>query len=155
MPKRKPLVTLRDAGAFITALPAKTHAEPAWQTAMDCLLLAADKGGPGEFARLGMVKALSPKPPRVAPGKPAAPCRGSNQHHRPARLLKSHGLTLQGKTIKTQQNQMLRGTLVRSEGVELYSVFNGLPQSAGNPRPLTQKRNFRRPPHLLAADRAI
>lgn len=62
VPRGKPLVSLRDAGAYITALPAKTHAESAWQTAMDCLLLAADKGGPPEFARLAMVQALYPKP---------------------------------------------------------------------------------------------
>ena len=61
----KALVTLRDAGAYVTALPLETHAEPVWQTAIDCLLLAADKGGPIEFARLAMHKALHPKPAPV------------------------------------------------------------------------------------------
>ncbi|MDB5616602.1 hypothetical protein [Tardiphaga sp.] len=59
---RKPLETLCDAGAYITALPAETHSTPSWQTAIDCLPLAADKGGPVEFARLAMEKALRPKP---------------------------------------------------------------------------------------------
>ena len=65
VPNGKPLVTLRDAGAYVAALPAKTHAERPWQTAMECLLLAADKGGPIEFARLAMEQALRPKPEPV------------------------------------------------------------------------------------------
>ena len=65
MPQGKPLVTLRDAGAYVTSLPLKIHDAKAWQTAMECLLLAADKGGPIEFARLAMEKALRPKPEPV------------------------------------------------------------------------------------------
>jgi hypothetical protein len=65
VPEGKPLVTLRDAGAYITALPLKVHDAKAWQTAMECLLLVADKAGPPEFARLAMVQALFPKPPPV------------------------------------------------------------------------------------------
>ncbi|MCU1441731.1 MAG: hypothetical protein JWP85_2728 [Rhodoglobus sp.] len=61
VPKGKPLVTLRDAGAYITALPADTHAQPVWQTAMHVLIQTADHGGPMEFARLGMMQALYPK----------------------------------------------------------------------------------------------
>ena len=64
-PRGGRLVTLRDAAAYVTALPAHTHAEAVWQTAIDCLLLAADKGGPIEFARLAMHKALCPKPAPV------------------------------------------------------------------------------------------
>lgn len=62
VPHGKPPETLRDAGAYITSLPLKVHDGRAWQTAMDCLLLAADKGGPIEFARLAMEQALRPKP---------------------------------------------------------------------------------------------
>ncbi len=61
VPRGKPLVTLRDAGAYVASLPVETHAELPWQTATECLLLAADKGGPIEFARLAMVQALRPK----------------------------------------------------------------------------------------------
>lgn len=65
VPGGEPLVTLRDAGAYITALPLKVHDAKAWQTAMECLLLAADKAGPIEFARLAMEQALRPKPEPV------------------------------------------------------------------------------------------
>jgi len=61
VPGESALVTLRDAGAYITALPLKIHDAKAWQTAMECLLLVADKGGPLEFARLAMEQALHPK----------------------------------------------------------------------------------------------
>ena len=58
-----PHVTLRDAS--IAALPANTHAQPAWQTAMHVLIQTADHGGPMEFARLAMRQALHPKPEPV------------------------------------------------------------------------------------------
>jgi hypothetical protein len=64
-PGGKPLVTLRDAATYITALPAATQHEQAWQNAVHVLLQAADNGGPIEFARLGMVQALYPKPAPV------------------------------------------------------------------------------------------
>ena len=64
-PNGERLVTLRDAGAYITALPKAQHDAPQWQTAIHCLIEAADKGGPVEFARLGMMQALRPKPPAV------------------------------------------------------------------------------------------
>jgi hypothetical protein len=57
VPRGKPLVTLRDAGAYITSLPLKVNDARAWQTAMECLSLAADKGGLIEFARLAMEQA--------------------------------------------------------------------------------------------------
>jgi hypothetical protein len=65
VPQGKPLVTLRDAGAYVTSLPLKVHDARAWQTAMECLLLAADKAGPIEFARLAMEQAIRPKPEPV------------------------------------------------------------------------------------------
>lgn len=46
----KPLDTLRDAGAYITALPLNVHNAKASQTAMAGPLLAADQGGPIQFA---------------------------------------------------------------------------------------------------------
>ncbi|MDB5616117.1 hypothetical protein [Tardiphaga sp.] len=65
VPKGEPLVTLRDAGAYITRLPRDQHDSVAWQAAMHVLIQAADHGGPIEFARLGMVQALNPKPEPV------------------------------------------------------------------------------------------
>jgi len=61
VPHGKPLVTLRDAGAYVAKLPKQTHDAPAWQTVVECLLLVADKGGPPEFARLALEQALRPK----------------------------------------------------------------------------------------------
>jgi hypothetical protein len=60
-PQGKALVTLRDAGRYIAALPEQIHDKAAWQTAMHVLMKAADDLGPIEFARLGMMQALYPK----------------------------------------------------------------------------------------------
>jgi hypothetical protein len=59
-PKGALLITLRDAGDYITRLPKAEHDTKAWQTAMHCLLQAADSGGPTDFARIGMMQALYP-----------------------------------------------------------------------------------------------
>lgn len=52
------LVSLRDAGTYITSLPPTEHEAREWQTAMHCLIEAADHGGPVSFARLGVAQAL-------------------------------------------------------------------------------------------------
>lgn len=62
VPRGRPLVTLRDAAVYITTLPVATQQDQVWQNAVHVLLQAADHGGPIEFARLGMVQALYPKP---------------------------------------------------------------------------------------------
>lgn len=46
------LVTLRDAGEYIAALPKKEHLAPEWQAAMEALLLVVERGGPSLFARI-------------------------------------------------------------------------------------------------------
>ncbi|MGY8680634.1 hypothetical protein Q2941_22955 [Bradyrhizobium sp. UFLA05-153] len=53
------LVTLRDAGQYIAALPKKEHDAPEWQAAMEALILVAEKGGPTKFARIGIMRALN------------------------------------------------------------------------------------------------
>jgi hypothetical protein len=53
------LVTLQDAGAFITKLPKAEHNAPEWQAAMEALLLVAELGGPTMFARIGVLRALN------------------------------------------------------------------------------------------------
>jgi hypothetical protein len=52
------LVTLEDAGKYITKLPKAEHEAPEWQAAMQALILVAAKGGPAN-ARIGMMRALS------------------------------------------------------------------------------------------------
>ena len=53
------LVTLQDAGAFITKLPKAEHNAPEWQAAMEALLPVAELGGPTMFARIGILRALN------------------------------------------------------------------------------------------------
>lgn len=53
------LVTLRDAGEYIAALPKKDHDAPEWQAAMEALILVAEGGGPTLFARIGIMRALN------------------------------------------------------------------------------------------------
>ena len=61
LPDGGSLNRLLDAGAYISALPKKEHDAQPWQSAMHCLLQAADNGGPIEFARISMMQALYPK----------------------------------------------------------------------------------------------
>ena len=55
----KQLVTLQDAGEYITALPKKEHSAPEWQAAMQALILVAESGGPTMLARIGVMRALN------------------------------------------------------------------------------------------------
>jgi hypothetical protein len=52
------LVTLRDAGEYIAALPKKEHEAPEWRAAMETLLLVVERGGPTMMARIGIMRAL-------------------------------------------------------------------------------------------------
>ena len=56
--KGKALRSLRDAANHILALPTRETKREHWQTAMGCLLLAAEEHGPLIMARIAMVKAL-------------------------------------------------------------------------------------------------
>src|SRR5262245_34607392 len=58
VPGCKP-ITLRDAGHYITVLPAATQKRPEWQAAVEALLLVAERGGPTMLARIGIVRALN------------------------------------------------------------------------------------------------
>ncbi|MET4241303.1 hypothetical protein [Bradyrhizobium sp. RT10b] len=64
------LVTLLDAGEYITALPKKEHAAADWQAAMEARILVAEGGGSTLFARIGIMRALNA-------GKPAPPFRAT------------------------------------------------------------------------------
>jgi hypothetical protein len=56
--KGKALHSLRDAASHILALPPRETKQQHWQTAVGCVLLAAEKRGPLMMARVAMVKAL-------------------------------------------------------------------------------------------------
>lgn len=59
LPDGREIVTLLDAGEYITCLPKKEHAAPEWQAAMEALILVAEGGGPTMFARIGIMRALN------------------------------------------------------------------------------------------------
>jgi hypothetical protein len=50
------LVTLQDAGTYITKLPKAEHTAPEWQAAMEALILVATHVGPTMFARIGLMR---------------------------------------------------------------------------------------------------
>ena len=58
LPNGKQLRTLKDAGDYITKLPAGQHKHPKWQTATHVLIEAAEGRGPMMFARIGMLQAI-------------------------------------------------------------------------------------------------
>jgi hypothetical protein len=59
LPRGRQLVTLRDAGNYITKLPTTEHEAAEWQAAMEALILVATLGGPTMFARIGVMQALN------------------------------------------------------------------------------------------------
>jgi hypothetical protein len=58
LPDGRTLVTLEDAGNYITKLPKAEHMAPEWQAAMQILMLVAARGWPTMLARIGVLRAL-------------------------------------------------------------------------------------------------
>src|ERR1700676_3594237 len=56
LPRGRSLVTLENAGAYITKLPKAVHEAAEWQAAMEALILVATLGGPTMFARIGVMR---------------------------------------------------------------------------------------------------
>jgi len=52
LPRGRELVTLKDAGTYITKLPKAEHEASEWQAAMQALLLVAKSGEPTMLARI-------------------------------------------------------------------------------------------------------
>jgi hypothetical protein len=65
LPRGRQLVTLEDAGNYITKLPKAEHEAPEWQAAMEAMILVVTLGGPTMFARIGVMQALTRKVERV------------------------------------------------------------------------------------------
>jgi hypothetical protein len=59
LPRGRKLVTLQDAGNYITKLPKAEHATAEWQAAMEALILVAENGGPTMMARIGVMRTLN------------------------------------------------------------------------------------------------
>src|SRR5260370_17810899 len=58
-PRGRQLVTLEDAGNYITKLPKVEHEAREWQAAMEALILVATSGGPTMFSRSGVTRPLT------------------------------------------------------------------------------------------------
>jgi hypothetical protein len=65
LPDGRALVTLEDAGDYITMLPKADQQLDEWETAIECLMLVVKLGGPTMFARIGMLRALNRHVERV------------------------------------------------------------------------------------------
>jgi hypothetical protein len=59
LPRGRKLVTLKDAGNYITKLPKAEHEAPEWQAVMEALILVVESNGPTMFARIGVMQALN------------------------------------------------------------------------------------------------
>jgi hypothetical protein len=59
LPHRRQLVTLQDAGHYITKLPPAEYEAAEWQAVMEALILVATLGGPTLSARIGIMRALN------------------------------------------------------------------------------------------------
>jgi hypothetical protein len=59
LPRGRQLVTLEDAGAYITELPKVEQDLPEWQTATGCLIGAAEGRDFVMNARIGVLRALN------------------------------------------------------------------------------------------------
>jgi hypothetical protein len=55
LPRGRQLVTLQDAGDYITKLPKAKHDAAEWQAAIEALMLVADRGEPTMLARVRSV----------------------------------------------------------------------------------------------------
>ena len=65
LPRGRQLVTLQDAGTYITKLSKSDAQAREWQTAMQALLLVVKQNGPTMFARIGMMRAINRNVERV------------------------------------------------------------------------------------------
>jgi hypothetical protein len=65
IPRGRQLITLQDAGTYITKLPKAEPEAPEWQAAMEALILVAESAGPTMFARIGVMRALNRHVERV------------------------------------------------------------------------------------------
>jgi hypothetical protein len=65
LPGRREIVTLRDAGDYITSLSKAVHEAAEWQAAMEALILVATLGEPTLLARIGVMRTLNRHVERV------------------------------------------------------------------------------------------
>jgi hypothetical protein len=80
LPRGRALVTLKDAGTYITKLSKAEHEASEWQAATQALILVATNGGPTMLARISVMWALNRHVERVS-----EPSR--KKHHRGRRKI--------------------------------------------------------------------
>jgi hypothetical protein len=62
LPRGRQLVTLQDAGTYITRLPKVEHEAAEWQAAMEALILVAMSGGPVHVCAYRRHASIEPRP---------------------------------------------------------------------------------------------
>jgi hypothetical protein len=67
LPRRKPLITLRDAAKYIMKLPKAEQQAPQWQAAANVLMLIGEHGGDPMMAHIAMMRALQRHKRKAAP----------------------------------------------------------------------------------------
>jgi len=72
LPKRKPLVALRDAAQYIIKLPKAERELTQWETAIEWLMLVREHGGDPMVPHIATVKALQQREPKAAPRRKPA-----------------------------------------------------------------------------------
>jgi hypothetical protein len=77
LPGRRLLVTLRDAGGYIAALPRTKQESPEWQAAAEAFMMAAEDRGPMMHAHIGMLRALNRHVEWVFKSQPQRPSLGT------------------------------------------------------------------------------
>jgi hypothetical protein len=65
LPRRRQLVTLKDAADYIMKLPKAEQKLQEWQAATEALIMAAEDRGPLMHAHIGMLRALNRHVERV------------------------------------------------------------------------------------------
>jgi hypothetical protein len=65
LPDGRKLLTLKNAADYIMKLPKAEQKHEKWQTAISCLIMAAEGRGPVMHARIGVLQALNRNVERV------------------------------------------------------------------------------------------
>jgi len=76
LPRGRQLITLKHAADCVTKLPKAEQKHERWQTAMSCLIMAAERRGPLLNAQIGMMQALHRHVERAQP-RPERPALGT------------------------------------------------------------------------------
>jgi hypothetical protein len=96
LPRGRQIVTLEDAGRYITKLPKAEHEAPEWQAAMEALILVATSGGPTTFARIGIMRALNRHVERVFQSGQEGPPLGAAEAEAEERRMTDQQLVVLG-----------------------------------------------------------